>query len=303
MPRVVTAVAAVLLASAAFVGRAEAKPTVGASTDDTGVTATAGNGSGGPGSTGSGVVPVSTSSGGGGRAQCTGFVDDGRGGELTGSGDVWYRPVTDEVNAGLERMEPHSVPGRWYLKLCGAGYFVGPVWFPAGSEPPISPVDPALLAEQAKRRLDLPAPVIGMSPAADVPQLVGLATFLWVPGSWSPRSESASVGSITSTVTAVPARVIWDMGQGDTLVCEGPGSPYIAGLSDDRQPSSCRFTYPSSSARSPSRTFTVTATVEWKTTWEAAGAPGGGDLGTIRRSSTTAVRVAELQALNVNPRS
>jgi len=42
----------------------------------------------------------------------------------------------------------------------------------------------------------------------------------------------------------------------------------------------------------------VTATVEWRVSWTASGAPGGGDLGISRRSSSTSVRVAEIQVLN-----
>ncbi len=140
-----------------------------------------------------------------------------------------------------------------------------------------------------------------MSPGGEIPLLVNLPTFLWVaPAQWQPVTASASAGGVTSTVTALPERVVWDMGQGDTVTCDGPGSAYVPGVPDDAQPGDCRFTYPASSARSPDNTFTVTATVEWHVTWTASGAAGGGDLGISRRSNATTVRVAELQVLNVN---
>lgn len=163
-----------------------------------------------------------------------------------------------------------------------------------------APPSPSALAVQALNKTPLPAPALTMAPDPSIPQLVNLTTFLWIdPAQWHPVVASASAGAVTSTVTATPERVVWDMGQRDSVTCNGPGAPYNPRLSDDAQPSSaCKFTYPASSARSPDKTFTVTATVEWHVTWAASGAPGGGDLGISRRSSTTKVRVAELQVLN-----
>lgn len=170
-----------------------------------------------------------------------------------------------------------------------------------GAAPP--PPSPGALAVQALNRTPLPAPRVSMSPGGSIPLLVNLATYLWIdPAQWRPVTASASAGAVTSTVTATPERVVWDMGQGDTVTCDGPGEPYVPTLSDDAQPSDCKFTYRASSARTPDKTFTVTATVEWHVTWSASGAPGGGDLGISRRSSTTTVRVAELQVLNTASR-
>ncbi len=141
-----------------------------------------------------------------------------------------------------------------------------------------------------------------MAPAPDIPQLVNLATYLWLPAEqWQPESVSATAGGVTSTVTATPMRVIWDMGQGDTVVCAGPGLPYRPDLPDDRQPSDCHYTYLASSSGEPGQAYTVTATVEWETTWSVSGAPGGGSLGTVSSSSSTTVQVAELHQLNVVP--
>lgn len=139
-----------------------------------------------------------------------------------------------------------------------------------------------------------------MSPAPPIPQLVNLPVFLWIdPAQWVPQSASATAGTVTSTVTATPKRVVWDMGNGDAFSCEGPGKAYVPGVPDEQQPSDCRYTYRRSSAREPNETFMVTTTLEWDVSWVAVGAPGGGYLGTAQRSSTTAVRVAEVQALNV----
>lgn len=243
-----------------------------------------GSGRGGGGGGGGGSVPTCTAA--------NGTV-----------GPIGYMPVPINLLSDEERARAAG-GGGWYWQTCGGqamdSFTGGPgrLFLPAGA-PGGPPVDPAALAQQALQHTPIPTPQIGMAPDPSIPQLVNLATFLWIPAAqWQPQTASASAGGVTSTVTATPERVIWDMGQGDSVTCDGPGAPYDPSLSDDAQPSDCRFTYPASSARAPGQTFTVTATVEWHATWTASGAAGGGDLGISRQSSTTAVRVAELQALN-----
>jgi len=200
--------------------------------------------------------------------------------------------------------------GGYYVKHCGGqsvakspGTGIDSAYVPPGgpAEPAVDPVD---LAAEALERTPLPEPQITMAPAPDIPQLVNLTTYLWVPADqWQPETVSASAGGVTSTVTATPTRVIWDMGQGDTVVCDGPGLPYNPSLPDEAQPSDCHYTYRRSSAGQPGQAYQVTATVEWETTWTVSGAAGGGSLGTTTSSSTTSVQVAELQSLNVVPLS
>lgn len=198
--------------------------------------------------------------------------------------------------------------GGHYVKHCGEqsvakspGTGIGSTYLPPrGSSGPV--VDPVELASDALERTPLPEPQISMAPSPDIPQLVNLATYLWLTtDQWEPATVSASAGAVTSTVTARPTRVIWDMGQGDQVVCDGPGLPYDPSLSDEAQPSDCHYTYRRSSAGQPGQRYTVTATVEWETNWSVTGAAGGGSLGTATSSSSTTVQVAELQSLNVVP--
>lgn len=199
--------------------------------------------------------------------------------------------------------------GGIYWKTCGgqsqdkySGTGNGGIFIPPRTRGG-PPADPGDLAEQALDRTPLPEPTIGMAPGPEIPQLVNLPVFLWIPAAqWKPVTASASAGPVTSTVTAVPKRVVWDMGQGDKVTCDGPGLPYDPSLSDDANPSTCRYTFRRSSAGQPDQSFTVTATVQWDTTWTVTGASGGGGLGTVSRSSSTAIKVAELQALNVGVR-
>ena len=223
-------------------------------------------------------------------------------------GPVNYRPVPTHLLNRDERDRLGQEGGAYSLKFCGdelapklPGTGLDLVYRPSGAGGGTA-VDPAQLATEALQRTPLPEPEITMAPAPDIPQLVNLTTFLWLPAEqWQTASASASAGGVTSTVTATPTRVIWDMGQGDTVVCDGPGVPYRPDLPDERQPSDCHFTYRFSSAGAPGNAFTVTATLEWETTWSVSGAPGGGSLGIVRRSASTRVQVAELQTVNVYP--
>jgi hypothetical protein len=158
------------------------------------------------------------------------------------------------------------------------------------------PADPQTLAQQAAAVLELPAPDVHMNPAAD--QVVQLPVWLWIAADqWEPRRVSATAGPVTSTVTATPTRVTWDMGNGDQVECDGPGRPYQQRYAQQPEATDCRYTYRLSSAGQPDEVYQVTTTVHWELTWTATGAAGGGNLGTVPMSTTQPVRVTQIQAL------
>jgi hypothetical protein len=170
----------------------------------------------------------------------------------------------------------------------------------AGNEPGAAAAsivaDPRVLAERAAAVLELPAPAMRMSPARD--QVVQLASWLWISvEQWEPRQVSATAGPVTATVTATPVRVTWDMGNGDRVLCDGPGTPYQERYAGQPDATDCRYTYRHSSAGQPDEAYRVTATVDWALTWSATGTSGGGSLGSVPMSSTRSVRVTEIQAL------
>jgi hypothetical protein len=81
------------------------------------------------------------------------------------------------------------------------------------------------------------------------------------------------------------------MGDGDSVTCDGPGTPYSA--SEPNAMTECSYTWPQAG------TYTVTATVFWSVTWTAAGAAGGGNLGLqAGPAAEVAVTVTESQAIN-----
>lgn len=167
----------------------------------------------------------------------------------------------------------------------------------AAAEPQIAligpVVDPRAVALQARSSLALPAPVINLNPSTRQDQLVQVPTWMWVDGAaWGPRSSTASVPGVTVTATATPQRVIWDMGNGERVVCPGPGTPYDTSRGEAGQRSDCSYTY-----RHPGY-LSVSATVVWTVTWSVAGAPGGGTLPGMFRTTSVPVTVAEAQAIN-----
>ncbi len=216
-------------------------------------------------------------------------------------------------NCSWERLDPHLAgiaddmaeggigrprgegPGNWYRRICYSpeGYSTATLRWVAEA------VDVAALAQQAADRVRIPAPAMRLNPSPAEGAVVHVETWLWVdPASWQSISAQASAGAVVVTATAHPIRVTWDMGNGDQVMCEGPGTPYDRGRPSSEQVTDCSYTYRESSARADGGAFTVTGTVVWDVTWTAAGAAGGGSLGTAPRSQSIRLPVKEIQAVN-----
>ena len=82
----------------------------------------------------------------------------------------------------------------------------------------------------------------------------------------------------------------------------GSGTPYDESLPISEQSSACSHTYEHSSAHQSGLAYAATVTVRWRLAWTVAGAAGGGPLGTIDRTTSFSVPVAEIQTVNVGPR-
>jgi hypothetical protein len=190
--------------------------------------------------------------------------------------------------------------GAWYTYQCsGPGFrdalYRAPIWIPDGQAPGAAPPpSPEQLAEQARSQLRLPSPVIASSPAGT--QLVRLPTWLWLDRAmWRPQSATASVPAVSVTATATPTSVSWSMGDGATVTCTGPGTPFSAHGGPQAASPDCGHTYQRSSAGSPGERFPATATVSWRITWAGAGASG--TFPDMTTSAAASFRVAEAQAL------
>ena len=163
-------------------------------------------------------------------------------------------------------------------------------------EPGAPVVDPAVLAQEAASRLVVDPPQVQLSPKTDVNQIVQLPTWMWV-SNWESQSASASVPGVTSTVTATPITVTWDMGNGDQVLCNGPGTPFDFSRPEEEQSTDCSFTYRHSSTSQPGGVYRLSATVTYEVSWSAEGAPGGGALPAVSEISSVPVRVMEIHAV------
>jgi hypothetical protein len=198
-------------------------------------------------------------------------------------------------------------PGYWAITECtgpGAPPPSRPFWVTEPSPTPPSAAtpapSPATVAQQAAKTLHLASPTIEMAPPENTEQLVGVQAWLWVnPAEWQPESVSATVDGVTASATATPEEVIWNMGDGHSVTCHGPGTPYEA--SNSNATTDCSYTWMTPSTSQPSSTYRVTATIEFAVAWNAAGAAGGGNLGVVPGATSEAdVTVGESEALNTS---
>jgi hypothetical protein len=233
---------------------------------------------------------------------------DGGSSEGVSPAPCTYSPVELSESAGFDLAPGGPTPGEWYLVQC-PGTAERAEWIPTG---PVAPApaaavaaSPAAAAARAAASIVLPSPPLEINPAPF--SIVNFATWLAVaPGMWHPYRATATVGGITATAVATPVSVVWTMGDGGVVVCDGPGTVFNPALPLGQQTTSCSYTYQRSSYGEPSGdgdpndgAFPVTATVTWRVTWTAVGAPGGGSLPSLHTSSTVAVRVEQVESVGV----
>ncbi|MBT1184752.1 ATP-binding protein [Streptomyces sp. CJ_13] len=162
-----------------------------------------------------------------------------------------------------------------------------------GSNPVNTGPTAAELAQQAFARMRLDGAKIGSAPPAGAKGLIGMPVWLWTeqtPQTWGPQSTTAAAGGLSVTVTAKVASIAWSMGDGTTITCTKPGTPYREGLGKADSPD-CGHRY------SKIGIFTITATSTWTVEWVANTGQTGTIPDTIRTSTTTA-RIGELQVVN-----
>jgi hypothetical protein len=223
-----------------------------------------------------------------------------------------YVPVELAASAGFDLSPGGPKPGNWFLVKCAGSAGVEEVqWIPTGaSTPAVAPANasgPGDAAAQAAASIHLESPSIQVNPAEF--SLVNLPTWLALdPDEWHADQASATVGGITATAVATPETVSWSMGDGGEENCVGPGAEFDPNLAASVQSTSCSYTYRRSSSGEPSSdgnpndgAFAVTATVMWRVTWTAVGAPGGGALPPLHTRSTTAIRVEQVESVGVAP--
>lgn len=187
--------------------------------------------------------------------------------------------------------------GALYNVACpGAGRELlgGVTW--AAQAPDADGPDLQALARKAVEQMNLQGPDIGIAPKPSGMGLVGMPVWMWSkhgPTRTGPASETATAGSTTVTARAVVQTIDWDMGDGTTVTCEGPGEPYKPEYG--KRQSACGHMYEQSSADQAGKRYSVQATTTWAVHWTGAGQQG--DI-TTSRSSDTSVSIGEAQALH-----
>jgi hypothetical protein len=173
-------------------------------------------------------------------------------------------------------------PGEWLHLYCG-GEWLDFVFLPEEQQ-----VDPTTLARSVT--ITPAAPVLHTSPGAGN-HLVNVEAWFWAE-MWEGISETARAGSVTVDVTAEPMSLVVDPGDGTApFTCPGPQPVYNPNLPASTQSSNCTHTYLRAG------NYTATATVVYDVSF-TSNVGVNGDLGTIEPSSTTALAVAEAQAIN-----
>jgi hypothetical protein len=166
-------------------------------------------------------------------------------------------------------------------------------WSAAPPDGPDAPPDPRDIAQQAIATMQLRAVRIGIVPE-DLPGrvgVIGLPTWMWAENpdqhTWGPITRTATAGAYSVTATAETAKVVWDMGDGVSVTCNGPGTPY-ADSYGKRQSPDCGHVY-TRDGRYP-----ITATSYWTVRWN-----GIGQSGTIplQFSDSTAITMGEVQVI------
>jgi hypothetical protein len=168
---------------------------------------------------------------------------------------------------------------------------------PVASTSPV--VAAKALADQVYGTLSMPAPPITMAPAADATQYVGVPLWAWSPASsWRPKATTASAGGVTLTMTAAPVVSDWSMGDGGSMTCSGPGTPYPATRPRGDLPRSpdCGYTYSTPSSSQPDGRFPVSVTTHWKVAWSTSSGLSGAEPD-LTATATKRVKVSEIQAL------
>ncbi|GAB3853193.1 hypothetical protein GCM10029963_44040 [Micromonospora andamanensis] len=244
--------------------------------------------------------------------------DNGSGGDNGGGGGggvcQWegrtipcYDDVLGWFNSGdgcyykLAEPQPEAPEGQqWYVRTCYGGAVGDQRTVPLDAPPQGfgAPPDPEELARRAFASITLLAPRAAVAPRKSVgPGLVGLPVWMWAErgaNQFGPLRASATDRGLTVTIRARVSRVVWDMGNGDTVTCTGPGTRYRARGQYAGQPSpDCGY----HSGYSEADTYTVRATTHWSVRWTSNRGDSGSIGGVTRTTGPVAIEIDELQVV------
>ncbi|CAM2745665.1 hypothetical protein ACSL103130_00680 [Actinomyces slackii] len=207
-----------------------------------------------------------------------------------GQAGQWYKSFCDRTRAEDDEQFRAAVkafaPGRVYAK-----------WVPAGSPPPIPPVDGKTLARAAMKAITIPPPTIDRNPRLDGSEatVVGYETWVWATGETpSEVRATATAGTSSAQVTAASTGLKLEAPDSQAT-CTGFGRPWTSDLPSNAT-SNCTLVFTRSSAHLGGTT-PLTVSVNYHTTFTASDGTSGG-LGVVSTRTETSIPVAEVQTLN-----
>ena len=171
---------------------------------------------------------------------------------------------------------------------------------PTPTDEPAAPAgapEPVVLAKVAVERMDLHAPDIGLwpDPLEKLPtghNYVGWHNWMWIrdpgPATWGPVTKTVTEAGYAITATAAVTKVTWEMGNGDTKVCD-KGMEHLPWQEEDKPSPTCGYVYHQRGD------YTVTATAHWVIVWS-----GLGQQGTIEMDLSSQVHTSVIEAFAVN---
>jgi hypothetical protein len=240
-------------------------------------------------------VDVSVPGESGGENQQTGSQDSGGDSKLK----CGYTKIDPEPPASAKELWKGADPKKsdLYFYSCSDGGQNNPDGFVVvpNDQQPQQQANPQELAQQAVDSMTLLGPDIA-SPRAAGKYTLGVPMWMWVNQSattYGPNTASASAGGVTVTATAKVSKIVWQMGDGSSVTCNGPGTPYQASEGMAQSPT-CGHVYSKTSAGATSGKFPVTATSTWTIDWQGGGAAG--QLTEIRQTNVQ-VAISELQVV------
>lgn len=210
----------------------------------------------------------------------------------------WYAPLGCWINK--LNPQPGEDDPAWQGNYPDGAIYQ--CWHPSGwpthewfATPP-SPTEGAVpmdLLGTALARMGLRGIEMGSTPPMlpDRVGVIGFPTWLWAqdpsPQTWGPNTASVSAGGYSMTATAKANRVQWEMGNGDVVNCDNPGTAWNARLGDADSPS-CGYRYLDDGD------YAVQAVTFWEVNWNGLGQTGTIPLALFSRGQIT---MAEVQVL------
>lgn len=211
-----------------------------------------------------------------------------------------YHHKIDKRNACLSRGQGPAKCGPSVATQLFGGVFAQGVLVPGQPRNPAAPPRVTLTADQvayvAFARLKLTAPKLMVGPPPSVNKwhmaAVGYPLWLWVAGTTDPAPVSDSVGGLFVSLDAHLSKVVFSMGDGTKVTCNGTGTAWGRWVQPGQKSPTCGHSYSEPSL--PKGNYTITATTYWSVAWNVTGQTG---VIPFVQSASTTLPVGELQVL------